>query len=129
MVPVPADSDTRATMWEPNMTDSPATEAPTEIAPQFSQLFLESVAAWSPGARVAILRVLTSGKSGAYVAIVDVQPKSEDSLGGDILPAGQYVLKLDSHKSWGPANVYWVAHVTGSSRIRAFCTKQFWIPR
>jgi tetratricopeptide (TPR) repeat protein len=74
----------------------------TEIPEEFRSFAERAILEWMPEGRYHVIRVLAGGKSGAVVLHIDLAPRL--NVGGSespILASGQYILKVQEHRSWG----------------------------
>lgn len=73
---------------------------PPEIPKRFSGVFQQAANSWAANGILPVLKLLSGGKSGASVTIVDVQPSLTSSAGHNPIQPGHYVLKLDDLRTW-----------------------------
>jgi len=81
------------------MQDGTAADSMSQVPEQFLSVLTDAVQQWSPGGRFEVLRPLSGGRSGAFVAIVDIAPITQGRVEGGLV-SGQYVLKLDAPQYW-----------------------------
>ncbi|MDA1315166.1 MAG: hypothetical protein O2968_17680 [Acidobacteria bacterium] len=68
-----------------------------------------------------VLRILTDGESGAFVAIAHIRSREGAS---EPVPSGEYILKLDSEHKWDPPEPSeWQRHKHAEGRSEPFARR------